>query len=733
MNVTEKFPRYAATANLDPESWLFCWLHMRDFLIRHWRLIILMTGLAVASGAAKLSVTPSQYTAQADLLIDNKKVTWIRSEMTTEDRMVDDPSVETAIETIMSEKIATAVARRLHLDEDQEFTGPENSLWHRILTVLKFNPGLGPGPQSVDDERMHRVLTTLRTNLQVTRLGRSYVELISYTSLDSEKAAKIANAFADAYIEDQVRAKFETTLRASVWLEQRVDELRQQASDAYKAVQDFKSQNNLIVGADSKLVSEVELDKLSEALAKTRSDTSQARARLERIEHVLEQRNDNAILDIPDPVVADALNNSPVVTKLRQQFLDDQTKEAEWSNRYGSDHQAAKKLRAEMAALQRAIWDEISRIGESYKSALQIAKTQEDSIEKRIVEVFQESATTRQQQVKLRELQTAADTYRKIYETFLIRFAQAVKQQSFPSTEAQVLRQAAAGWQTSPSTSQMLELATVYGLGIAFMAAFARERMNRRIYTRAQLEELTGKSCLAILPTFTENRLLFRKQGRKSEALAFRQINGAAQFSETAEALRFIKVAIDLHQAGGNVIGIVSALPGEGKTTVAAGLAAFVANNGNHTLLIDGDLRNPSMSRTLGRTDEPGLINDAARRSSFDDLIISDPTHKFDFLPASTRIRPPNSQDILNSPAMAQTLHTARNRYDYVIIDLPPILPVVDVKAAAHLFDAFVLIVEWGSTSADDILGAMTASPILSERLIGSVLNKADKAAIRRA
>ena len=139
---------------------------------------------------------------------------------------------------------------------------------------------------------MRSVLGTLKDNLRVTRLGRSYIEQIAYTSLDPDKAAKIANAFAEAYIEDQLQAKFEATRRASVWLEQRIGELRQQASDAYKEVQDFKSQNSIIIGVDGKLASEVELDQLGIALAKARADTSQARAKLDRITRVLEQRPD---------------------------------------------------------------------------------------------------------------------------------------------------------------------------------------------------------------------------------------------------------------------------------------------------------------------------------------------------------------------------------------------------------------------------------------------------------
>ena len=346
---------------------------------------------------------------------------------------------------------------------------------------------------------MRRVLSTLKDNLRVMRVGRSYIEQISYTSLDREKAARIANAFADAYIEDQLQAKFEATHRASTWLEQRIRELRQQFSDAYKAVQDFKSQNSIIIGVDGKLASEVELDQLGIALAKARADTSQARAKLDRIERVLEQRNKGS-LNIPDPVVTDALNN-PVITRLRQQFLDDQSKESEWSARYGVDHQAARNLRAEMAALQRAIWDELSRIAESYKSELQIARSQEESIDKRMLEVFQQSGSTRQSQVRLRELETAANTYRGIYETFLSRFTQSVQQQSFPSTEARVVTVATPPTgRSSPKTGLTLAFAGICGLALGTLLAFLREQMNRQIHTRAQLEALLETSCLAVLP-----------------------------------------------------------------------------------------------------------------------------------------------------------------------------------------------------------------------------------------
>jgi polysaccharide biosynthesis transport protein len=769
MNVRRQCSSFTPPIDGDPSSGLRPWLEVRRFILRQGRLIGSVTALVFILGVAQLAITPSRYTARTDMIIDTKRMVWVESqvatesrkmvrmrpELATESRVIDDAAVESEIETTLSEKVAIRVARRLRLDDDQEFVDTANDVISRIFSLLKITSA--PEPQATREEIMRRVLATLKRNLRVTRLGHSYIEQIAYTSLDREKAARIANAFADAYIEYQLEANVEATHRANTWLEARTDELRKQASDAYEAVQEFKSQNGIIMGtvsrpartrarnetqiqrppedadgSDGKLASEVELDELGKALAKARADTSQARAKLERIELVLERRSNKTDFNVPDPIVTDGLNN-PVITKLRQQFLDDQSKESEWSARYGIDHQAAGNLRSEMAALQHAIWDEIARIAESYKSELQIAKAREESIDRRMVEVFQGSAATRQKQVKLRELETTAKSYRITYETFLSRFAQSVQQQSFPSTQARVLTAATPPFaRSSPKSRSTLMWAALCGLGLGIVAAYAREQIGTPIHTPAQLESLLGARCLAILPNVTKKRSALRKELGKVQPVSFRYISEVAPFSATAEALRCIKLAIDLHPAGHQVVGIVSALPGEGKTTVAAAFATFVAKAGARTLLIDADLRKPSMTTMLGYKSASGLLEIAVDKSDFDRLVIADCRYKFDFLPSFSRIRPSNSSDILNSPAIKQMLKAAKDEYDYVLVDLPPILPVVDVKAAAHLFDAFVLVVEWGSTSTDEVLKAVGTSPLLSERLLGAVLNKADGAVMRR-
>jgi capsular exopolysaccharide synthesis family protein len=196
--------------------------------------------------------------------------------------------------------------------------------------------------------------------------------------------------------------------------------------------------------------------------------------------------------------------------------------------------------------------------------------------------------------------------------------------------------------------------------------------------------------------------------------------------------MRYIKVSIDLHPNGAKLVGFVSALPGEGKTTIAVSVAASIAKTGAKVLLIDADLRNPSLTRTLGYSAKPGLVNIVSENIDYRNVVISDERLRADVITASAKIRTSNSVDILSSNVAKELYKKARADYDYVIVDLPPILPVVDVKATAHLFDAFVMVVEWGNTTVDEITKAMSMSSSVSEKILGVVLNKADEAAMRR-
>jgi exopolysaccharide transport family protein len=719
---------------------------MIDVLWRRRMVVIATTVLFLAAGFGYLILAPAKYTAITSIVIDTKRFQ-LQGDLIAE-TAVDQAAVESQIQTIKSEAVARNVVKSLNLTDDAEFAGVAESFLRQLILALGLDTAAGP----VSDEAMsRRAIARFRSMVDANRVGKSYVVGITFTSLDPNKAARIANEVAEAYIVDQLDARFQASQRASLWLQQRIGDLRDQASSAFRAVQDYKMENN-IIDTSGKLNSELELDELASALARARAETSQAKAKLDRITSVVASNNHGA-LGVPDQAVADALNNQ-VIVRLRQQYLDAQKQEAEYSNRYGRTHTAVVNLRNEMAGLQRAIWDEVQRIAETYKSEYEIARSREQAIEKRVTEVFQQSSGTRQAQVKLRELETTAQTYRTLYENFLNRYTQAVQQATFPSTEARVITPASPpDSKSSPRTGLTLLAALIGGMGLGVGAAFAVEGLDRVVRTRQQLERDLRLVSLGTLPLVDGSASPLAKIwaqfggiGRRSASSRWKHrdargpgprplvLTGDDPFSQSAETLRAVKVAVDLDRgvSVGKIVAFTSAIPGEGKTTVTSSLAAMIAHTGKRVLVIDGDLRNPALTESFAPQSRIGLVDVLAGRVSLQEGIAADAHRGFELLAGPLGLRLAHTADVLASPSMKETLDSCREIYDYILVDLPPMLPLVDVQAAAHMFDAYVLVTEWGRTTLHEVERAVSLSPLLAERLLGVVLNKVDVRAMRR-
>lgn len=700
----------------------FLWELLR-VLGRRRATIILITALSFLCAIAYLATTPPRFTATTVMVLDTNHMQLFPEQGGD---AVDQAAVESQVETIKSEKVTSQVIKKLDLTHDPEFMPSPPGLINRVFGYFDSFFSV-PDPKTrddtADDAAMRTATRILNACLKVTHLARTYTVEIAVTSLDKEKAVKIANEMGEAYINDQLEAKYEVIRRSGAWLQQRIEELRQQASDAFKAVQDFRTENNIIVDSQGKLASDREIDELTDALGRSRTEVATAESKLKRIENILQG---GSVLGEQDKAVADVLNN-PVITRLREQYLDAQKRVEEWTVKYGKDHLATVNQRNEMAGLDRAMLDEVRRIAETYKSEVEIARSAENSIEKRLKEVFQRASTTRQSQIRLRELETRATTYQTIFETFLNRYTAAVQQQSFPSTEARIITAASLpDGKSSPKTNLTLFLALLGGTLLGVGTAAIQEHLDRVLRTRQQLEAL-GIDCLAVLP-------LVGKATTAPEQRQLILVDDNDPFSATAEALRAVKVAIDINQIHNktNVIGIVSALPSEGKTTFSANLAEIISKSGGKTLLIDGDLRNPTLTRALAKGHQPGLIEAMAGIQKIRDCVIKDDAHKFDFLCGTLQARLVHTADLLNSLGMKNLIESVRLDYEYIIVDLPPLLPLADVRGAAHLVDSFILVTAWGQTTIDDVKNALSSSRILSERLLGAVLNKVDTKTMRR-
>lgn len=699
-----------------------------DIVRRQFPTIIAIVSACVILALLYLFTAAPLFTSTAAMVIDTRKVQLFQQQSVLGDIAVDSATIETQVEILKSENISLAVIRDLHLIEDPEFAGSGAGILGAI--VGSVSSVISNGRAFSEFELTRKALERFEKNRAIKRVGLTYVMEIGFTSRDPQKAAKIANAIADAYIVDQLEAKYQATRRASVWLQDRIKELRTQASAAQRAVVDFKTANN-IVDTGGRLMNEQQLAEVNSQLIMAHAATAEARARLDRLNDILKQ-------EIPDASVADALKNDTIV-KLRGQYVDMASKESIWAMKYGSDHLAAVNLRRQMAEIKKNIIDELRRIQEAYKSDYDIAVTREESIKSSLANVVSESQLTNQAQIQLREFESTAQSYQAMYDNFLQRYMESVQQQSFPITEARVISAATTPLiKSAPKTLIVLVGALLGGVLLSFGAALARELTDKVFRTTGQVEEQLGANCVAILPVLgsTSSAALPGKLGRKKsnpepDLLRYVVDNPLSRFSE---AVRSLKVAVDLNSIvrENRVLAVTSTLPNEGKSTISTNLAQLIAHGGARVILVDADLRNPSLSRALQPDAVLGLIDVVAHKAQLEDVISIDPQTGLAMLPAGTTSKLLHTNEVLSSKPMRDLVALLRSKYDYVVFDMPPMAPVVDVRVTSPFVDSFVFVVEWGKTRVDVVRHNLRNAPEIHNKLLGVVLNKADTKLLAR-
>ncbi len=691
---------------------------------------------ALTLGLLYLLTTPASYTAVARMVIDTRKVpAFQQQQQTTGDSIIDTVAVATQVEILMSENVSKAVIKDLKLTEDPEFVGPGGGLVGTLLHLLTsmFDSGAAVS----ETELMRKTLATFESRRKITRVPQTYVMSIAFRSLDPNKAAAIANAISDAYVVDQLEAKYQTTRRASAWLQDRIKTLRGESMSSVRALIEFKDKNNIIASA-GKLMNEQQMSEVTTQLILAHATTAETKARLDRIEKVRAQ-------GLPDDSVVDALK-SDVIIKLRGQYLELAGRAELWTQKYGANHLAIISLRNQMEELRRNIADEMAKIAGSYKSEYEIAMAREESIKKSLDSAVADSRLTNQAQVSLTELESNASTTKTMYENFLQRYMEAVQEQSFPISEARLISAAdPPSSRSHPNTLIVLAVTGAGGLMIAFGVAALRETAERVFRSGAQVEEALHVKCIAMLPLLKPitppvpdkqgDAAVLAKQRRIGKSDNLMRYVVDAPFSQFSESLRSLKVLADLNSIVevNRVIGITSTLPNEGKSTIAANFASMIAHAGSHVILVDADLRNPTLSRHLAPSSTAGLVEVAAGRVALDDALWTDPKTGLVFLssgPESTKLLHPNA--IIGSAAVKSFFRQLRDKYDYVIVDFSPLAPVVDTRTTTGFVDSYIYVIEWGRTKIDVVEHSLSEAPEVYDRLLGVVLNKVNMSVLQR-
>jgi succinoglycan biosynthesis transport protein ExoP len=710
------------------------------FLRRRYLLILTGLLLSVPLGALYLYITPASYTASAVMMIEPRKGPL---ESLVGSTMPDGAWIDSQSIALKSLNVASYVVKQLRLADDPEFVRSGVEWFDKLLARLGW--GEDPEPKT-EAERVGAAINAFNKGLDIRRIGQSYMMRIDFRSQNNEQATRIANTVIDAYIFDQLDGKYQAYRRAGDWLQERLQALREQAEAAERAVIEFKSKNN-IVAAGGALMNEKELSEISAGSVSARVNASELQNRLERIRAVRRAyQQDKPTSAEQDETVSEAMS-SGIITGLRTKYLDLMNREADWSARYGKNHNAVVNLRNQIEDIRRSIYHELGRIEETVKSEYEIVKKRQADFDNSLAKLISQSTGTNHAQITLFTLDAAAKSYRRLYDNFLQRHTESVQQQTFPISEARPIS-AASAIKTAPKTAQVWMVTVIAGGLIGAGLGALREITDRRFRSREQVQSLLATECLALVPLLADNtsRKALTLQSRRDEKFAIarpmatRDICSIPKIMQTVidapscpyvEAIRAIKLTIDLNsQANTKMIGLTSCQPSEGKSTVAVAMATLIAQSGARVILVDCDLRHSSISRLLAPDASAGFLDVVAGTADLADVVWVDPTTQMEFLPVGASVS--NATEILASRASKSLFDSLQVKYDYVIVDLAPLVANMDVRATAGLIDSYLLVIEWGATKIDAVQYALRNAPAVHANIMGAVLNKVDIAAMRR-
>lgn len=757
--------RFRAARTETPEAPMLIDLNRLWAMARRQMKVVVMWGLiGLLTGFLYLQTTPPLYTSYAQVLVDEGLSRMVDEVSSTPLNLQSDATILSQMELIRSARLAAIVVDNERLDENARFLLPPSSLASRLYGYARtgMRMGLGaarsafggaePAQVEIDEETLEAMRAAARTeyaslslrgNLQVHRMGRSHVIAIGYSSHDPQLAASITSAYVDAYVADQFSSNYEATEQASLWMQARLAELRETSHEAALEVERYRGAHGL-TAARGQLISEQHLADINTQLALAQGETARAAARYRQYEAAISGGPAEAVLS---SAVAGDLPADSVLSTLRTSYTNVVNREQGIIAAYGEDHPYALVLRREQEDLAGRIYEELRQLTESSRNAYEVARSREAALSDHVSQLSGESSEANESMVRLRELEQQAEALNSLYQSFLTRYEETTQQRSFPVSRIRVISDAALPLQpTSPRTTMVLGLSLVLGLMLGGGFGCLREFNERFFRTAEDVEDAVHLKFLGYLPKIPPSDTVPTlhppashkpMQNRPDHAGA--QKNGiltvaadmpASQFAET---LRNIKISSDiaLESLPSKVIGVISMLPGEGKTAVAANLAVLLAANGSRTLLIDADMRHPGITRGFGMRPQSGLVEAVVDNLSWRDVSwrLND---RLAVVPALVRSRFSHMSELLSSAGMRHFIDEARGEFEFIIVDLPPLGPVVDAKAFARQADCFLMVTEWGKTPRALVAAAMRSEPDVAGKILGVVLNKVNMKRLAR-
>lgn len=715
-------------------------------LIRRAGLIAMCVAVTVALAAVYLLFATPQYTSMTQILLDDDMAKYAEDARPVASPQQVDMQIASAVEILKSTELALRVVDAEKLADNETILDPPKSPVAFLKSGVKvIVSALLPSGTPVSEEdalngRRQKAAALIQDALTVSRVNRSSVLAVSFRSTDKQLAAQITRAYAKAYLNDQLNANFDATESASVWLQERLTDLRQRSQQAAMDVAQFKSENGL-TSANGELMSEQQLADLNKQLIVAQADSASASARYNQFKSIVDLGPESAV---NNAAISSSQGDNTVIKDLRTRYISVSKREQDVVTNFGADHPQAVALRSEKQDLTRQIYQELQQLTSSYHNEAEVARSREASLRQNIQHLTGKNSEADKSLVHLNDLEQRASALKTLYESYLGKYEEASQQQSFPIAKARVI--SAAGIPVSPSSpkkTMTIGLAIVLGLMAGGALTLFKEFHERFFRVEGDVRTILGLKFLGYLPlvgaTLPEKKIFRPRQQPVPEELqdvpdndeTFERIMRVvleAPRSVFAETLRNAKLASDVMFQGKSdrVIGVVSAMPGEGKSTTAANFAALLASSGKRTLLIDADLRNPGLTRMLKTPPTKGLVEAVLGEVPWAGAVKVDQATKLAILPVMPNDNLMHTSELLSSQGMFNLMENARKMFDYIVVDLAPLGPVIDAKAFAPQVDGFLFVTEWGSTPTNVVRDILNAEPQIKSKILGVILNKTD-------
>lgn len=682
-------------------------------LLWRWKFFIAFLGLLFSAPVAYLAKDwPNTYQATASLSIDGNE----QSNITNIQGLY---GIDTGSRTYTSTQYEVLRSRNLA----ERVVNDLNLLEHPVFNPISANPEINAGAaQGIvnSDEKLVRVLDNFGRSLRIAPLNNTSIVRISFSTTDPQLAADVANQVALSYIQQDLENRTNQTSQASAWLSDRASRLNLELRESEIVLQEFLEREQLVdIGGVASLVNQ-EIDSLSIQLIETQRVRREAETIFRQIQQV---ENVSPISLLTFPVI---LNNGSVESaKLNA----DQIKQeiAELSNRYGRNHPRMIALDAESIRADQNLKDTVQQLINSIESQYQTALENERSTAARLEDSKAELQAINGSSFERRELEREVDANRQLYEMLFTRNRETQETNDLQTTNATIIDPAIPPvYPTGPQRKKTVLMALMAGLALGCGLPLLLDILNNTARSYRDIETRIRKNVLGVVPIVK----IAKKRRRKtsdSKANEHPSVLNDDADSSFVEAFRTIRTGVLLSSIDNphKIMGITSSVPEEGKSTVAINLATSLALMGRRVLLIDTDLRRPSLQKYTGLPpNSPGLADYLSGANEIKEILYKPNKSGLTIMPSGRFVSDP--LELLSSNTLKRLLETLLSTYDQIVMDTPPTLAVSDSLILSQIADAMIFVVKADSTPMNVAKKQIERLHKADANVIGVVLNQLD-------